>query len=130
MFRVPFIALALTVAEDRDLLAVMADNRICLEDDAPDNIVLLLELWAFEHLHRASTFKERFSYVSDDVKRMIQIVDDFVETHGCHGPVRDRLRCGIQDSECSAASHVVYALVRINKKRIRFLPVWQKDQLR
>lgn len=107
MFRVPVIALAAPVAEDSDLFAIMTDDRLLQEHHAPDNIVLLLELWALEDLHRASTFKERFGYVSNDVEGMIQIVDDFIKTHGRHCPVRDRLRSGIQDSECSAASHCV-----------------------
>ena len=48
MFRVSVITLALTVAEDRDLPAVMAYDRIGHEDDGPDNVVLFLEVGALD----------------------------------------------------------------------------------
>ena len=123
MFRVSIIALALSIAQDRDLPAVMAYDRIGHEDDGPDNVVLFLEVGALEDACGTGAFHKGCGYVSDDVERMVQIVDDFVKAHGRHHPVCDCLIIIVQDSKCSASSHVAYALVCINKKRIRFLPV-------
>ena len=81
MFRVPVITLTSSLTQDRDLLTTATDNRIRLEDDAPDNIVLLLELWALEDIHTTHTFHKRFGYVFNRLQRMVQIVDDFVKAH-------------------------------------------------
>ena len=71
MFCLFIIALGMTVAQDRDLLAVVAYDGISHEDHAPDNVVLLLELWALEDSGGTSTFKERFGYISDHLERVI-----------------------------------------------------------
>ena len=71
MFRMPLITLTPSVAQDRDLLTAAADNRIRLEDDAPDNIVLLLELWALEDIDATHTFHKRFGYVFNRLQRMV-----------------------------------------------------------
>jgi len=71
MFCLFIIALALAVAQDRDLFAVVADDRIGHEDDGPDNVVLLLEIQALEDCSGTSTFHKRCSYISDDLERVI-----------------------------------------------------------
>ena len=48
-----------TIAQDRDLPAVVADDGTCHEDNAPDNIVLLLEVGALEELCGTYAFHKR-----------------------------------------------------------------------